>query len=73
MQNTTQKLTLNISEVCELLNLSRPIVTAYIRRKENPLPCIATIGRRGRYVIPRAALDQWLLDEAKRSQAELRR
>jgi len=72
--NTDQKLTLNIKEACELMGLSRPVVNSYIRRKDNPLPCIATMGRsRGRYVIPRAALEQWLLEEAERSRADLRR
>ena len=68
MENT-RKLTLNVEEVCEMLGLSRPIVTAYIRRKDNPMPCIYTSGRRGRHVIPRAALEQWLTDEANRCQA----
>ena len=72
--NPAERLTLNVKEVCELLNLSRPVVTAYIRRKDNPLPCISTTGdRRGRLVIPRAALEQWLLDEAARTGAAARR
>lgn len=68
-----ERLTLNVKEVCELLNLSRPVVTAYIRRKDNPLPSIVTTGRRGRIVIPRAALEQWILDEAARTGAAARR
>ena len=70
MQNT-EKLVLSIPEVCEMLDLSRPIITAYLRRKENPLPCIRTTGRRGRYVVPRAALDRWLLEEAERDSAKV--
>ena len=70
---SSEKLTLNIPEVCEMLNLSRPIITAYIKRRNNPLPCIVTTGRTGRYVIPRAALEKWLIEEAQRNSAALQR
>lgn len=70
-KKTQQKLTLNVSEACALLGVSRPTVNAYIHRRDNPLPCIATAqGRGGRYIIPRAALEQWLLDEADRCAVE---
>ena len=58
------RMTLTIAEACEALNLSRPMVDRYIHRKENPLPCIKT-GRR--YVIPRAAFETWILEEAQRN------
>ena len=67
------KLTLSIQEACKMLNLSRPIVTAYIKRRDNPMPCIMTSAKRGRYVIPRAALEAWLLEEAARNSASIRR
>ena len=58
------KMTLNIVETCEALNLSRPIVMQYIRRKDNPLPCIKT-GKR--YRIPCASLEKWIIEEAARN------
>ena len=58
------KLTLNIAEVCELTGVSRPLVDSWIKRKVNPLPCIKTSRR---YCVPRAALEQWLLEEANRN------
>lgn len=59
-----EKMTLNIEETCEALNLSRPIVMQYIRRKDNPLPCIKT-GKR--YRIPFADLERWISEEAARN------
>ena len=63
------KLTLTVSEVCELLGVSRPLADAWIKRKVNPLPSIKTAGR---YYIPRAALEQWVLDEAARNSGTAR-
>ena len=57
-------MTLDIEQTMKALNLSRPLVMNYIRRKDNPLPCIKT-GKR--YRIPRAALEQWVLEEAARN------
>lgn len=62
MENTS--MTLNIAETMEALQLSRPLVMQYIRRKNNPLPCIKT-GKR--YRIPRAALETWIMEEAARN------
>ena len=62
MESTS--MTLNIVETMEALQLSRPIVMQYIRRKDNPLPCIKT-GKR--YRIPKAALEQWIMEEAARN------
>ena len=54
-------MTLDIEETVQALNLSRPIVMAYIHRKDNPLPCIKT-GKR--YRIPRTSLERWIEEEA---------
>ena len=57
------KLTLSVPEACQALGLSRPVVDAYIHREKNPLPDIKA-GRR--YVIPRNALEQWMMEEVAR-------
>ena len=61
---TEKKLTYTIEEVCKALNLSRPYVMAWIKRKTNPLPCVRTTKS---YRIPCAALEQWLIEEANRN------
>ena len=58
------KLTLTLEETCKAIGLSRPLVTAFIKRQENPIPSIKT--GKG-YIIPRAALEQWVLEEAERN------
>ena len=57
-------LTLMIAEVCEELGVSRPTVEMWIKRKDNPLPCIK---KARTYRIPRAALEKWILEEADRN------
>lgn len=59
-----EKLTLTVAEVCEALGVSRPVLMAWIKRKNNPLPCIKTAKV---YRIPRAALEQWVIEEAARN------
>lgn len=59
-----EKLTMTIAEACGALGLSRPVVDRYVHRRDNPLPTIRT-GRR--YVIPRAAFEAWILEEAQRN------
>ena len=58
------KLTMTISEVCAAVGVARPTVDGWIKRKDNPLPCIRT---NKTFRIPRAALEQWLLEEAQRN------
>ena len=58
------KLNLGIDETCTATDLSRPTIMAFIHRNENPLPHIK-VGRK--YLIPRAALETWLLEEAARN------
>ena len=64
MKMDNNRLTLNIAEVCELVGVSRPLVDSWIKRRQNPLPCIKTSRR---YCIPKAALERWLLEEADRN------
>ena len=59
-----QKMTMSIAEVCTSSGFSRPTIMAYINRSKDPLPCIKA-GRR--YMIPRAALEAWLVEEAARN------
>ena len=59
-----QRMTMSIAEVCTSAGFSRPTIMAYINRAENPLPCIKT-GRK--YIVPRAALETWLMEEAARN------
>ena len=63
MENTL-KLNLGIDDTCKASGLSRPTIMAFIRRAENPLPHIK-VGRK--YMIPRAALETWLIEEAARN------
>ncbi len=57
---------LTAAEVAKLLKLSGPSVNALVRRSENPLPHFR-VGRR--ILFPTAAVEQWLLDEAARTNA----
>ena len=59
-----QRMNMSIAEVCTSSGFSRPTIMAYINRSKNPLPCIRA-GRK--YMIPRAALETWLLEEAARN------
>lgn len=64
MQTTTQKSTLTRSEAADRLNVSLPILDAWLRREEDPLPCF----RAGRKVlIPTEGLSRWIEEEAARS------
>jgi len=63
MDNNT-KLTLSVEDVCASTDSSRPTVMAFIHRSENPMPHIKA-GRK--YLIPRAALETWLIEEAARN------
>lgn len=51
-------------EACKVTGMSIPSLDAFMRREENPLPHFH-VGRK--VLIPRAALEQWLLDEAERT------
>ena len=64
MQTTTQKSTLTRSEAADKLNVSLPILDAWLRREVEPLPCF----RAGRKVlIPAEGLSRWIEEEAARS------
>lgn len=63
MENSL-RLNLSIDDTCTVSGYSRPTIMAFIRRSENPLPHIKT-GRK--YMIPRAALETWLIEEAARN------
>lgn len=59
--------TLTREETARYLNVSLPVVDAYMHRRDNPLPNIR-VGRK--YIIPSALLDEWLRAEAERQQRE---
>ena len=61
-----KELNLTAAEVAKLLKLSIPSVGSLARRIENPLPHFR-VGRR--VLFPTAAVEQWLLDEAARTNA----
>lgn len=64
MQTAIQKSTLTRSEAAERLNVSLPVLDAWLRREANPLPCF----RAGRKVlIPTEGLSRWIEEEATRS------
>ena len=63
MENSL-RLNLSIDDTCTASGLSRPTIMAFIHRSENPLPHIK-IGRK--YMVPRAALEAWLMEEAARN------
>ena len=50
----------------QALGISLPILDVLLNRVENPIPHFR-VGRK--VLIPRAALEQWLLDEAERTAA----
>lgn len=63
MENSL-KLTLSVDEACASTGYSRPTIMAFIHRAENPLPYIKASKK---YMIPRAALETWLIEEATRN------
>lgn len=52
--NVNEKITLNVSEVAELLGVSRPVVYQLIHREDFPA---FKIGKRT--LVPRLALEEW--------------
>lgn len=52
--NVNEKITLNVSEVAEMLGVSRPVVYQLIHREDFPA---FKIGKRT--VVPRLALEEW--------------
>lgn len=63
-----KKVVLSIAETCEVMGCSRPMVMSYIHRQDNPLPCIKS---NRKYMVPSAALEQWVLEEAQRNSGAL--
>lgn len=64
MENIT-KLTYTRREAAAALGVSLPTIDAFMHRRDNPLPCIRNGGRL--YLIPKAALETWALEEAARN------
>lgn len=60
------KMTYGRKEACEITGMSIPSLDAFMHREENPIPHFR-VGRK--VLIPRAALEQWVIDEAKRTAA----
>lgn len=63
----SEKLGLSVNEACDVMGVSRTTLTHFLKRKENPIPCIVTPGgKRGRYIIPSRTLERWMDEEAER-------
>jgi len=64
-----EKMTLTRTEAATVLQVSLPVLDAYLRRADNPLPCIrmTSSGKRGKVLIPTEGLSRWIEEEAARS------
>ena len=60
MSNKSEKLTLDAPELAEALGICKPRAYELMRQKD--FPSIQISERR--FIVPRAALDKWLLDQA---------
>lgn len=60
MSNKSEKLTLDAPELAKVLGICKP--RAYELMKQKDFPSIQISERR--FVVPRAALDKWLLEQA---------
>lgn len=58
-----EKLALTREEAAEQCSVSLPVLDAYLKRSNNPMPCFRA-GRR--VLIPREALKKWLEEETAR-------
>lgn len=61
-----EKLTYTRTEAAKALQVSLPVLDAYLRRKDNPLPSIrlSSAGKRGKVLIPAEGLSRWIMEEA---------
>ena len=64
-----EKITLTRAEAAKSLQVSLPVLDAYLRRADNPLPSIrlTATGKRGKVLIPTEGLSRWIEEEAARS------
>lgn len=64
-----QKLTLTRREAAAALGVGLPTLDAFLRRRDNPLPCIRSGDgpKKKLILIPRAAFESWILEEAQRN------
>ena len=60
MSNKSEKLTLDAPELAKVLGICKP--RAYQLMKQKDFPSIQISERR--FIVPRAALDKWLLEQA---------
>ena len=60
MSNKSEKLTLDAPELAKVLGICKP--RAYELMKRKGFPSIQISERR--FIVPRAALDKWLLEQA---------
>ena len=60
MSNKSEKLTLHAPELAKVLGICKP--RAYELMKQKDFPSIQISERR--FIVPRAALDKWLLEQA---------
>ena len=59
-----RKLTYTRTEAAHELNVSLPMLDSWLKRADNPLPCIKTARR---VIIPAEGLQRWIDEESKRS------
>lgn len=64
-----EKITLTRAEAAKALQVSLPVLDAYLHRAANPLPSIrlSAVGKRGKVLIPAEGLSRWIEEEAARS------
>lgn len=60
MSNKSEKLTLDAPELAKVLGICKPRAYELMKRKD--FPSIQISERR--FIVPRAALDKWLLEQA---------
>lgn len=65
-QTIPEKLTYTRREAAAALGVSLPTIDSFMHRRDNPLPCIRNGGGK-LYLIPKAALEAWALEEAARN------
>lgn len=68
-----EKITLTRAEAAKTLQVSLPVLDAYLHRAANPLPSIrlSAVGKRGKVLIPAEGLSHWIKEEVARSTGKM--
>ena len=69
-----EKMTLTRAEAAKALQVSLPVLDAYLHRAINPLPSVrlSAVGKRGKVLIPAEGLSRWIEEETARSAKKAR-